>query len=102
MLAVGFNQPYDLNDSNTPDYIFKRLNDAYSRAGNPNGPLRVGAQSERLRGCGIAYGSFYTAIEIPGFPYPSGPTCPGFDGLFDYNLDTIGGGAGGVQQHRSY
>ncbi|MFN0141487.1 MAG: carboxypeptidase regulatory-like domain-containing protein [Pyrinomonadaceae bacterium] len=95
LLAVGFNQPYDLNDPNTPDYIFARLNEAYVRANSPNGPLRSGAGSERLRGCGIAYGGFYTAIAIPGIPYPSGPTCPGFDGLFDYNLDTIGGGSGG-------
>lgn len=28
LLAVGFNQPYDLNDPNTPDYIFERLNAA--------------------------------------------------------------------------
>ena len=28
LLAVGFNQPYDLNDPNTPDYIYGRLNDA--------------------------------------------------------------------------
>ncbi len=28
LLAVGFNQPYDLNDPNTPDHIFGRLNTA--------------------------------------------------------------------------
>jgi len=28
LLAVGFNQPYDLNDPNTPEYIYARLNRA--------------------------------------------------------------------------
>ncbi|HEY8460747.1 MAG TPA: carboxypeptidase-like regulatory domain-containing protein [Blastocatellia bacterium] len=58
--AVAFNQGYDLNDPNTPDYVFKRFNDAYVAAqrGNPNalnGPLR-NASTERERGRGIAFG----------------------------------------------
>lgn len=74
LVGVGFNQPYDLNDPNTPDHIFKRLNDAYdlyrqgaSRLRPPN-PTVVGVNppnlpalrtgvSERERGRGIVYGS---------------------------------------------
>ncbi len=94
LLAVGFNQPYDLNDPNTPDYIFGRLNAAYERAGSPQGPLRDGAGSERQRGCGIAFGGQVLITPIPGLPYPTGPACAGEPGiaLFDYNLDSIGGG----------
>lgn len=92
LLAVGFNQAYDLNDPNTPDYIFGRLNRAYVRANNPNGQLRTGVGSERDRGCGISFGATYVGGNIPGFAYPNGPACPGFGGLFDYNLDAIGGG----------
>jgi hypothetical protein len=75
LVGTGFNQPYDLNDPNTPDYIYKRLNDAHDlyRQGilafQRNGlvglggfpptllPLRTGV-SERERGRGIAYGDF--------------------------------------------
>jgi hypothetical protein len=64
--AIAFNQGFDLNDTNTPDYIFKRFNDAYNaayqrefqRTGNAailNGPLRT-ASTERERGRGIAFG----------------------------------------------
>ncbi len=64
--AQAFNQGFDLNNTNTPDYVFKRFNDAYDaayqaefrRTGNANvlrGPLRTGA-SQRERGRGIAYG----------------------------------------------
>ena len=95
LLAVGFNQAYDLNDASTPDHIFERLNQAYSQAGNPNGPLREGATA-RERGCGIAFGVTVTSPglqpSIPGFPYPLGPTCPGALGsFFDYNFDTANG-----------
>jgi Carboxypeptidase regulatory-like domain/TonB dependent receptor len=31
LTAVGFNQPYDLNDPNTPDYIYQRFTDPYQR-----------------------------------------------------------------------
>lgn len=40
--AVAFNQGYDLNDPNTPDHIFERLNQAYILAGSPRGPLNSG------------------------------------------------------------
>jgi hypothetical protein len=89
LLAVGFNQPYDLNDQNTPDYVFARLNDAYVRAGSPQGPLRSAASSERQRGCGIAFGNVvgFPSEPIPGFPFPFGPPCADISGGFDYNLD---------------
>ncbi|MEJ7616126.1 MAG: carboxypeptidase-like regulatory domain-containing protein [Pyrinomonadaceae bacterium] len=59
--ATAFNQSYDLNDPNTPDYIFKRFNDAYQAAqrGNPaalRGPLNNAAATQRARGQGVAYG----------------------------------------------
>ncbi len=70
--AVGFNQPYDLNDPSTPDHIFRRLNDAYERARlgrlrlglqeGPIQPLRSGV-SERERGRGIAYGGANDALD---------------------------------------
>ncbi len=66
--SIAFNQGYDMNDSRTPDFVFKRYNDAYnaayqgalSRGENvavifPGGPLRTGV-SERERGRGITYG----------------------------------------------
>ncbi|MEQ1763182.1 MAG: hypothetical protein ABL984_08565 [Pyrinomonadaceae bacterium] len=87
LLSVGFNQAYDLNDTNTPDYIFKRLNDAYVAAGSPQGPLRNGEGSERQRGCGIAFGNTVIINPIPGFAFPFGPACADISGGFDYNLD---------------
>ncbi|MCM3872842.1 MAG: TonB-dependent receptor, partial [Pyrinomonadaceae bacterium] len=49
LLAVGFNQPYDLNDPNTPDYIYGRLNDAFVLGGGALPPRSPGL-SERERG----------------------------------------------------
>lgn len=85
LLAVGFNQPYDLNDPNTPDYIFKRLNDVYAASNlQPLGPLRTGV-SERMRGAGIAYGGCNFAF-LPGGVFSNcfddsrnGVGLPGFD-----------------------
>ncbi len=87
LLSVGFNQPYDLNDPNAPDYIFRRLNEAYVAAGSPQGPLRDGTTSERQRGCGIAFGNIVVINPNPSFPYPFGPQCANIQGGFDYNLD---------------
>ncbi len=53
--AVAFNQGFDLNDTNTPDHIYERFNQAYVAAGSPNGPLNAG-NSARDRGLGRAYG----------------------------------------------
>ncbi len=53
--AVAFNQGFNLNDSNTPDHIYERFNQAYVAAGAPNGPLNTGATA-RDRGLGRAFG----------------------------------------------
>ncbi len=53
--SIAFNQGYDLNDPNTPDHIFERFNQAYLRAGAPNGALNAGATA-RERGIGRAFG----------------------------------------------
>ena len=67
--ASALNQVYDLNNPNTPDYIFARFNQAYEAAqrGNPNalrGPLR-NAGSQRERGAGIAFGFRNTVTGMP-------------------------------------
>lgn len=96
--AVGFNQPYDLNDPNTPDYIFRRINNAYEQARlgavRANGnlgtllPLRTGV-SERERGRGIAYGASNFGLDGRVVSSSSGEDITG--GLFDFNLsDTLG------------
>jgi hypothetical protein len=61
--AVAFNQGFDLNDPNTPDHIFERFNQAYVRAGSPNGALNAGATA-RQRGVGRAFGFFNPALGI--------------------------------------
>ena len=72
--AVAFNQGFDLNDPSTPDFIFKRFNDAYDAAFQrtaannpgqlatlfPRGALR-NSSSQRERGRGIAFGFPNTA-----------------------------------------
>lgn len=92
LLAVGFNQAYDLNDPSTPDYIFERFNRVYLQA-SPNNVLNPGATA-RQRGCGLAFGNGQAVLRpIPGLPYPFGPTCSTFVGdvgnpsRFDYNFD---------------
>lgn len=89
LLAVGFNQAYDLNDPSTPDYIFERLNRAYLTSDRANNfPLNPGSTA-RQRGCGIAFGNGLLSVVAPlaGFPYPFGPSCAAFNGSFDYNFD---------------
>jgi hypothetical protein len=54
LLAVGFNQPYDLNDPNTPDYIYARLNAALSAVFPGRLPLIIPGQSARDRGTTIS------------------------------------------------
>lgn len=95
--AVGFNQPYDLNDPATPDYIFRRLNDAYERARQGQlargiinlAPLRTGV-SERERGRGIAYGNPNDALDriqgniVPGSVGQADASVPGAP--FDFNI----------------
>ncbi len=53
--ATSFTQGFDLNDPNTPDFIFERFNRAYVAAGAPLGPLNAGATA-RARGLGKAFG----------------------------------------------
>ena len=55
--ARAFNQGYDLNSPETPDYIFERFNQAYVAAGSPNGALNAGATA-RERGVG-------TGVRLP-------------------------------------
>ncbi len=89
--ATAFNQGFDLNDPSTPDFILKRLNDAYDAAyqnqarvtGNPNvlnGPLRS-ASSQRERGRGIAFG------------FPNAQTGQ----AIDFNLSNTGGAVIGFE-----
>ena len=53
--ARAFNQGYDLNAPDVPDYIFERFNQAYVAAGSPNGSLNSGATA-RARGLGRSFG----------------------------------------------
>ena len=53
--ATSFAQGFDLNDPNTPDFIYERFNRAYVAAGNPLGPLNAGSTA-RTRGLGRAFG----------------------------------------------
>jgi hypothetical protein len=83
LLAVGFNQPYDLNDPNTPDYIYGRLNDAFV-AGNGQLPPRSPGLSERTRGATLANGTTrafgacnFAFAGVPGYA----PCNNGFGGV---------------------
>jgi hypothetical protein len=53
--ATSFAQGFDLNDPNTPDFIFERFNRAYVAAGSPLGALNAGSTA-RQRGLGKAFG----------------------------------------------
>jgi len=59
LVATALNQGFDLNDTNTPDHIYERFNQAYVAAGSPNGPLNAGSTA-RLRGTGRAFGFLNT------------------------------------------
>lgn len=83
LLAVGFNQPYDLNDPNTPDYIYGRLNDVYTSAGGLL-PARAPGLTERVRGASTgpndvrAFGACNDAFAgVPGYA----PCQGGFGGI---------------------
>jgi hypothetical protein len=78
--ARAFNQGYDLNDPNTPDYIFERFNQAYVAAGSPNGALNAGTTA-RARGVGRAFG-FNNAT---------------LGGMLDYNLANSAGAVIGFE-----
>ena len=72
--ATSFTQGFDLNDPNTPDYIFDRFNRAYVAAGSPLGPLNSGSTA-RERGVGRAFGFTNSALG----------------GMIDYNLANASG-----------
>lgn len=72
--ATSFTQGYDMNDPNTPEYIFERFNRAYVAAGSPNGPLNAGTTAKQ-RGVGRAF----------GFPNAN------LGGIIDYNLANSAG-----------
>jgi hypothetical protein len=72
--AVSFAQGFDLNDPDTPDFIFDRFNQAYAAAGSPNGALNAGTTA-RARGLGRAF----------GFPNAT------LGGMIDNNLANAGG-----------
>lgn len=79
LLAVGFNQPYDLNDPTTPDYIYGRLNAALPLGTLP--PLLPG-QTERQRGFGFAFGECNLAFAgVAGYT-----PCNNGSGGIDYNI----------------
>ncbi len=83
LLAVGFNQPYDLNDPSTPDYIYARLNRA-------RGIGPVAGVSERTLGTTLssddprAFGACSTVfVNTPGYA----PCNNGF-GAVDLNISS--------------
>jgi hypothetical protein len=72
--AFALAQSYDLNNPGTPDYVFQRLNDAYTRGGATRGALGAGSipafvpanacpgnQPACLAGVGRAFGFFWPA-----------------------------------------
>ncbi len=78
--SSAFNQGYDLNSADTPDYIFERFNQSYVAAGSPNGALNAGATA-KARGVGKAF----------GFPNTS------VGGMLDYNLANAAGAVIGFE-----
>jgi len=97
LVAVGFNQPYDLNDPNTPDYIYGRINDAYTRGGGLLPPRNAGL-SERQRGASIlgndrAFGACNFAFAGVAGSTPCGG---GLVGGIDLNLNPDFGDARGI------
>ncbi len=78
--ARAFNQGYDLNAPDVPDYIFERFNQAYVAAGSPNGALNAGSTA-RARGLGRAFGFANSALG----------------GMVDNNLANAGGAVIGFE-----
>src|SRR5262245_44644773 len=108
LTAVGFNQPFDLNDPNTPDYVYQRFTDAYNlhregvaiarsiplNSGFTLQPLKPGATA-RERGRGQAFGDFNTnmvgTLQVNGFlnAIGVGPIFIG-DGNIDNTASSLG------------
>lgn len=83
LLAVGFNQPYDLNDPTTPEYIYARLNRA-------RGLAPVAGMTERALGTTRtaddprSYGACSIVFRnVPGFI-----PCAGGNGAVDLNISS--------------
>lgn len=57
LVAVGFNQPYDLNDASTPDYIYARLNAACQMTPGCSLPPALPGQTARQRGASRTTGT---------------------------------------------
>jgi hypothetical protein len=100
--ALALAQSYSLNDPNTPDYIYQRLNEAYIRGGAPRGAIGPtlpatpfgqstalpanpcpGNQPSCLAGVGRAFGFFW------GTGAAFGPLAK----TFDLNLQAAGSSA---------
>lgn len=83
LLALGFNQPYDLNDANTPEYIYARLNRARGLSPVPGVSERdlgttLSADDPRAFGaCSVAF------ADVPGFI-----SCAGGNGAVDRNISS--------------
>jgi hypothetical protein len=90
--AVGLAEPFSLNDPDTPDYIYDRLNTAYLAAGAPRGPLGSGNipagvpanacpgnQPACLAGVGRSF----------GFAWPNTSAFGALAGTFDLNLARV-------------
>ena len=83
LLAVGFNQPYDLNDPNTPDYIYARLNRARGIqpvAGMTERQLGTTRTENDPRGFGACSIVF---VGVPGYI-----PCNGGAGAVDLNISS--------------
>ncbi len=83
--ATSFAQGFDLNDPNTPDFIYERFNRAYVASGSPLGPLNAGSTA-RQRGLGRAF----------GFANPT------LGGLIDLNLGNPSGGSDHLRRKISF
>ena len=86
LLAVGFNQPYDLNDPNTPDYIYARINAALASVFPGRLPDLLPGQTERDRGMTLS-GSNPRAFGACNFVFANTP---------GYAPCVGAGGAGGI------
>lgn len=83
LVAVGFNQPYDLNDPNTPDYIYARLNRA-------RGIAPVAGVSERDLGTTLSANDprAFGACSVVFVGVPSYLPCNGGNGAIDRNISS--------------
>lgn len=83
LVAVGFNQPYDLNDPNTPEYIYARLNRA-------RGILPVAGMTERQLGTTLSASNprAFGACSVVFVGVPGYLPCNGGNGAIDLNISS--------------